>query len=270
MPSKRRMLVRAGAVVDVARCGAARGSSAAAVSARNWRRVDRRAVLPLLERKLGRELEGGGELCPVRLPASCLWLDTLSVALGRGSQVPCHRLAATAPTDRPNRLCQRSSRTAAQASRIRREGLQPLLLQPPLVHIFRAQVEVGKARLPHRQSLPQQGHRQSVAAPAGAYGKAASAWELSEPDVCDRCERTCCVSVPMPQETIPWSDAGANGACLSVVADAQSLWSSVDDTSFRRSAASESSRPEGFISDMEAAEDAVMWAETYGPIGSLG
>jgi hypothetical protein len=44
----------------------------------------------------------------------------------------------------------------------------------------------------------------------------------------------------------------------------------VDDTSFRRSAASESSRPEGFISDMEAAEDAVMWAETYGPIGSLG
>ena len=31
----------------------------------------------------------------------------------------------------------------------------------------------------------------------------------------------------------------------------------MDDTSFRRSAASESSRPEGFISDMEAEEDAV-------------
>ena len=185
--------------------------------------------------------------------------------------MPWHRLTATVPTDRPNRLCQRSSRTAAQASRIRREGLQPLLLQPPLVHILRAQVEVGKARLPHRQSLPQQGHRQSVVAPAaGAYGKAASAWELSEPDVWDRCERTCCVSVPMPQETIPWSDANATGACLSVVADAQSLWSSLEDTSFRRSAASESSRPEGFISGMEAAEDAGMWAETYGPIGSRG
>ena len=76
----------------------------------------------------------------------------------------------------------------------------------------------------------------------------------------------------MPQETTPspWSDATATGACLSVVADAQSLWSSLEDTSLRRSAASESSRPEGFISDMEAEEDAVMWAETYGPIGSLG
>ena len=80
--------------------------------------------------------------------------------------------------------------------------------------------------------------------------------ELSEPDVWDRRERTCCVSVPMPQETTPWSDADATGSCLSVIADAQSLWSSLDDTSFRRSAASESSRPEGFISDMEAAEDA--------------
>ena len=98
----------------------------------------------------------------------------------------------------------------------------------------------------------------------------ASAWELSEPDVWDRCERTCCVSVPMPQETTPWSDADATGSCLSVIADAQSLWSSLDDTSFRRSAASESSRPEGFISGMEAAEDAGMWAETYGPIGSRG
>ena len=139
------------------------------------------------------------------------------------------------------------------------------------VHILRAQVEVGKARLPHRQSLPQQGHRQSVVAPAaGAYRKAASAWELSEPDVWDRCERTCCVSVPMPQETTPWSDADSTGACLSVSADAQSLWSSLDDTSFRRSAASESSRPEGFISGMEAAEDAGMWAETLGLSDRLG
>jgi len=57
VPSKRRKLVRAGAIVDVARCGTVRGSSAAAVSARHWRRVDRRAVLPLLDRKLGRELD---------------------------------------------------------------------------------------------------------------------------------------------------------------------------------------------------------------------
>ena len=35
VPSKRRKLVRAGAIVDVARCGTVRGSSAAAVSARN-------------------------------------------------------------------------------------------------------------------------------------------------------------------------------------------------------------------------------------------
>ena len=76
----------------------------------------------------------------------------------------------------------------------------------------------------------------------------------------------------MPQETTPspWSDADATGACLSVVADAQSLWSSLEDTSLRRSAASESSRPAGFLSsDVEAEEDDAMCGRNYGPMGSL-
>ena len=149
-PSKCRKVVRAGAVFEVVRCGTVRGSAAAA--ARNWR-VDRRAVLPL-------DCKLGGEFCPSRHPACCPWLGSLPTTLSRGSQVPRHRLSAKAPTDRPNGLCQRSSRTAAQASRFRREGLQPLLFQPPLVHILRGQVEMGKARLPHSQSLPQQGRRQ--------------------------------------------------------------------------------------------------------------
>ena len=191
-----------------------RGS--AAVAARNWR-VDRRAVLPL-------DCKLGGEFCPCRHPGCCPRLGSLPVTPSRGSQVPRHRLSAKAPTDGPNGLCQRSSRTAGQASRFRREGLQPLLLQSPLVHILRGQVEMGKAGLPHRQSLPQQGHRQSVA-PAGISRKAASvcAWGLSETGIWDRCIRTCCVSVLMPQETTPSPDAAATGACLSVVADAQSL-----------------------------------------------
>ena len=66
------------------------------------------------------------------------------------------------------------------------------------------------------------------------------------------------------------SDAAATGACLSVVADAQSLWSSLEDTSLRRSAASESSRPAGFLSsDVEAEEDDAMCGRNYGPMGSL-
>eukprot|EP00964_Phaeocystis_antarctica_P125210 scaffold88837_cov63-Phaeocystis_antarctica.AAC.2 len=80
----------------------------------------------------------------------------------------------------------------------------------------------------------------------------------------------------MPQETTPspLSDAAATGACLSVVADAQSLWSSLEDTSRRRSAASESSNPAGCLSSDVAAEDGVAMWPAYGiarsmpPIGS--
>lgn len=56
------------------------------------------------------------------------------------------------------------------------------------------------------------------------------------------------------------SNAVAAGACLSAVADAQSLWSSLDDTSLRRSAASESSKFVGlhFTSEVEAEEEDAM------------
>ena len=58
------------------------------------------------------------------------------------------------------------------------------------------------------------------------------------------CRLTCCVSVPSGHEHMLqlWPDvAGAAG--LSDADAAQSLWSSLDDTSLRRSAVRESSRP---------------------------
>ena len=70
----------------------------------------------------------------------------------------------------------------------------------------------------------------------------------------------------MLQETMP-SPLSDTAACagLSAVADAHNLWSSLDDTSLRRSAASESSKFDTahFSSEVEAEEDA-MWAGLLG------